>query len=136
MTLIKEFQKFISRGNVIDLAVGVIIGSAFGKIVTSLVEDIIMPPIGMVLGGINFTDFKFVLKGATENSKAITMNYGNFLQVAINFLIVAATIFVMVRVINELQKVKGEVPVVKAPPKEIALLTEIRDLLQKNQVRR
>lgn len=134
MAIIKEFKDFATRGNVVDLAVGIIIGGAFGKIVTSLVSDIIMPPIGLVVGGINFTEIKIVLKGAVVNdagkiiSQAITLNLGNFIQVVFDFVIVAFTIFLLIKVLNRIHK-KQEL-VASAPTKEEVLLTEIRDLLK------
>lgn len=122
---IGEFKKFISRGNVIDLAVGVIIGGAFGKIVTSLVNDILMPLIGIVLGGLNFTSLKWTIKDAS-------ISYGMFIQNVIDFLIVSICIFVMIKFINKLSKKKEPKP---EPPKksdEVILLEEIRDLLKNN----
>lgn len=137
MSFTSEFKEFVSKGNVVDLAVGVVIGAAFGKIVDSLVNDLLMPPIGLAIGGINFTDMKLILKDAvvdgTNIIPAVTLNYGNFIQVAINFLIVALAIFVfVVKPINRLRK-KKEAPVVPPPSlsKEEQLLTEIRDLLKK-----
>jgi large conductance mechanosensitive channel len=134
---IKEFQEFISRGNVIDLAIGVIIGAAFGKIVNSLVNDIIMPPIGLLLKGINFKNFFFALDGhhyetleAAQKAGAATINYGNFITVSIEFLIVAFSVFAMVKAINIL---KRSTVTSFAPPmtKSESLLTEIRDALKK-----
>lgn len=138
MSLLSEFKSFAMRGNVIDLAVGVIIGGAFGKIVSSVVADIIMPPIGLLLGGVNFTDIKWemakaVMEGDTVLKPAVTMNLGNFLQTTIDFVIVAFAIFLFIKGINSLQKKKEE-PSVPAPPpapsKEEVLLGEIRDLLK------
>src|ERR1700724_3434927 len=106
MSIIKEFKTFIAKGNVIDLAVAVVIGGAFGKIVSSLVADVIMPPIGLILGGVNFTDLKIILKPADKDvsgkilKEAVTLNYGNFIQASIDFLIVAFAIFMLVKVIN------------------------------------
>lgn len=137
MRLWKEFKEFAMRGNVIDLAIGVIIGSAFGKIVSSLVADVIMPPIGLLISGINFTDLKLVLKPAEMvndvQTPAVTLNYGNFLQVAFDFLIVAFVIFLLIKGINNFLKKKEEKPVPEAtaqPSKEEILLTEIRDILK------
>lgn len=130
MAIIKEFKEFAMRGNVVDLAVGVIIGAAFGKIVTSLVADIIMPPIGMVTGGIDFKDLKYVLKPAVGKTPATAINYGLFINNVIDFLIVAFCIFLIVKGINTLKKKEEAAP--DAPPeptKEEILLTEIRDLL-------
>jgi large conductance mechanosensitive channel len=137
MALLKEFKDFAMRGNVIDLAVGVIIGGAFGKIVASLVADIIMPPIGLLVGGVNFTDLKWVLKlpeviGGV-NKTAVTLNYGSFLQVTFDFIIVAFAVFLFIKGINRVSKKKDEVPApasVSEPTKEELLLTEIRDLLK------
>jgi large conductance mechanosensitive channel len=135
MSIIKEFKEFASKGNVVDLAVGIIIGGAFGKIITSIVADIIMPPIGLLIGGINFTDIKLTLKdavaGATGKvtSQAVTLNFGNFLQVLFDFLIVAFAIFLLVKALNHIQKKKEEAPP-PPPTKEELLLTEIRDLLK------
>jgi large conductance mechanosensitive channel len=131
MKLLQEFKTFAMKGNVIDMAVGIIIGLAFGKIVTSLVNDIIMPPIGVILGGVNFTDLQVVLKAATDASPAVTWNYGNFIQVIIDFLLVAFAVFMLIKAMNATRK--KEIP---APPpivlsKEEVLLTEIRDLLKK-----
>jgi large conductance mechanosensitive channel len=133
MGMLKEFKDFAMRGNVIDLAVGVIIGGAFGKIIASLVADVIMPPIGLLLGGVNFTDLKWVMKAAEGVKPAVTLNYGNFLQVTVDFLIVAFVIFLFVKGINSLSKKPEEVPAPPAPAeptKEEQLLGEIRDLLK------
>src|SRR5665647_1892237 len=100
MKLVDEFKAFAMKGNVVDMAVGIIIGIAFGKIVTSAVSDIIMPPIGLLLGGVNFADLKVVMKAATETVPAVTWNYGNFIQAIIDFLIVAFVIFIMVKTMN------------------------------------
>src|SRR5665648_1194600 len=100
MKLVDEFKAFAMKGNVVDLAVGIIIGIAFGKIVTSAVSDIIMPPLGLLLGGVNFTDLKVVMKAATEINPAVTWNYGNFLQATFDFLIVAFVVFMIIKVIN------------------------------------
>ncbi|MBQ8670067.1 MAG: large-conductance mechanosensitive channel protein MscL [Oscillospiraceae bacterium] len=126
-----EFKEFISRGNVIDLAVGVIIGGAFTSIVNSLVKDVIMPFIGWIFGGIDFTSLKYVITPGTEEIPEAAIYYGNFIQNVVNFLLVAFTIFCMVRLINKFRRKKEEAP--KAPPapsKEEVLLTEIRDLLK------
>jgi large conductance mechanosensitive channel len=135
MSIIKEFKEFAMRGNVVDLAVWVVIGAAFGKIVTSLVTDVIMPLIGVLTGGLNFTDYKLILRPgvlATEGVAAIpalTLNYGTFLQVVVDFLIVAFCIFMVIKAMNKIKK-KEEEPAEKWPTQE-ALLTEIRDLLKK-----
>ena len=149
-TFLQEFKAFAMKGNVVDMAVGVIIGGAFGKIVSSVVADVIMPPIGLLVGGVNFTDLKLVMKDAVAEVKdeagnvitaaqdAVTLNYGNFLQVTFDFLIIAFSIFLMIKLITRLtEKKKAEEEATPAPPppapsKEELLLTEIRDLL-KNQ---
>ena len=132
MKIIDEFKAFTMKGNMVDMAVGIIIGAAFGKIVSSLVSDIIMPPIGLLLGGVNFTDLKLVMKAATETAPAVTWNYGSFLQVVIDFLIVAWAIFMIVKIINAAKKKEEEAPAAPpAPTKDQELLSEIRDLLKK-----
>jgi large conductance mechanosensitive channel len=127
MSIIKEFKEFAAKGNVIDLAVGVIIGAAFGKIVTSLVEDVIMPPIGFLLSGIDFANLTFLVKEGSNGAPSIVIKYGLFINTVINFLIVAACIFMVVKLINRNKK-KQEA---EAPKPEVALLTEIRDELRK-----
>jgi large conductance mechanosensitive channel len=132
MAIIKEFKEFAMRGNVVDLAVGVIIGAAFGKIVTSLVNDVIMPPIGYLTGGIDFKNLKIFIKHGDPAKKIadVSINYGNFINSVIEFLIVAFCIFVVVKAINSLKKEEPiPVPVDPVPTKEEILLTEIRDLL-------
>ena len=137
MSLIKEFKSFAMRGNVIDLAVGIIIGGAFGKIVSSLVSDVIMPPIGLLIGGVKFTELKFTLKASEvladgKVADAVTLNIGNFIQVIFDFLIIAFSIFLLIKAMNKMQKKKEEAPAAPpAPSKEELLLTEIRDLLKK-----
>jgi len=140
MGLLKEFKEFAMRGNVIDLAVGVIIGGAFGKIVASFVADVVMPPIGLLVGGVNFTDLKWELKGPEVvdgiQKAAVTMNYGNFLQVTLDFLIVAFVIFMVIKAMNNLKKkdeVVTDTPAAPAPSKEEILLGEIRDLLKEKK---
>jgi large conductance mechanosensitive channel len=130
MGMVTEFREFISRGNVIDLAVGVIIGAAFGKIVTSLVEQVVMPPIGLLLGGVDFSNLKWVLSPenpATEAVEEVAIQYGAFINTLIQFLIVAFVIFLMVKMINKLRREKPAEP--DAPTTE-ALLAEIRDELR------
>jgi large conductance mechanosensitive channel len=136
--LLNEFKNFAVKGNMIDMAVGIIIGAAFGKIVTSLVNDIIMPPIGLLVGGVNFADLTLTLKDAVGDAPAVTWNYGNFIQVIIDFLIVAWAVFMFVKAISMAKK-KEEAAVTPppapeppAPTKEELLLTEIRDLLKKS----
>jgi large conductance mechanosensitive channel len=128
----KEFKAFAMRGNVVDLAIAVIIGGAFGKIVSSLVNDVIMPPLGVLLGGVDFKDLVLVIKKATEEVEAVTINYGMFIQNVIDFLIIAFVIFMMMRGINSLRKKEAETPAdPPAPTTQEQLLTEIRDLLKK-----
>lgn len=132
---LNEFKEFAMRGNVLDMAVGVIIGGAFGKIVTSVVNNIIMPPIGMLTGGVDFTDLKLVIKDAvTEGgqvvSEAVTLNYGQFIQDVVDFLIISFCIFLMVKGIAALSRKKEEQPAAPEPSAEEKLLTEIRDLLK------
>lgn len=136
MGLIKEFKEFASKGSVVDLAVGIIIGGAFGKIISSLVSDIIMPPIGYIIGGLNFTDLKFTLLEGYVNNVGktippVTINIGNFVQTLIDFLIIAFALFLIIKGMNKLKR-KQEKPATPAePPKSEVLLTEIRDLLKK-----
>lgn len=139
MGLLKEFKEFAVRGNVVDMAVGVVIGGAFGKIVTSLVNDVIMPPIGYLMGGMNFSDLKYVLSPeesqivdgvATVVKPEAAIAYGMFIQTVLDFLIIAFCIFAMVKTINSLKKKEEAVPA--APAADIVLLEEIRDLLKKN----
>jgi large conductance mechanosensitive channel len=131
MKLLDEFKAFAMKGNVIDMAVGIIIGAAFGKIVSSFVSDIIMPPIGMLVGGVNFTELKLDIN--PNPASEVWWNYGNFLQVCFDFLIVAMSIFLFVKAINMAQKKKDAAtpPPPPAPSKQETLLTEIRDLLKK-----
>jgi len=132
MKLVDEFKAFALKGNVVDMAVGIIIGAAFGKIVSSVVADVIMPPLGLLLGGVNFTDLKLVMKAATDVHPAVTWNYGNFLQVTFDFLIVAFAVFLFIKAINAAKKKEEAAPATPpAPSKEEILLTEIRDLLKK-----
>ncbi len=132
---VQEFKEFALKGNVMDMAVGVIIGGAFGKIVTSIVSNIIMPPIGLLLGGVDFTDLKITMKAATEEAEAVTLNYGQFVQDVVDFLIIAFCIFLMVKGITKLtakkEEPKPEEPAAPAAPTQEELLTEIRDLLAK-----
>lgn len=146
-TFLQDFKAFAMKGNVVDMAVGVIIGGAFGKIVTSVVNDIIMPAIGMLVGGVNFTDLKLILQEAVPEKlneageviqaavPAVTLNYGNFLQQTFDFIIIAFSIFLFISLIKKMsEKKKAEEPAAPAPPpapsKEEVLLTEIRDLLK------
>ena len=131
MSLAKEFKEFAMKGNVIDMAVGVIIGAAFGKIVTSLVEDVIMPPLGKVIGGVNFSDLAVSL-GPDPTGKEVLWKYGNFLQISFQFVIVAFVLFLLIRTINKLKKPDPAAPP-PPPAKQEVLLTEIRDLLARKQ---
>lgn len=135
MKIVEEFKTFALKGNVVDMAVGIIIGAAFGKIVSSLVSDVIMPPVGLLIDGVNFSDLSIVLKDAVGDVPAVTMNYGNFIQVVFDFLIVAFAIFMMVKGMNSLKKKEDQKvatpPAPPAPTKEEQLLSEIRDLLKK-----
>ena len=139
MGFLKEFKAFALKGNVMDMAVGVIIGGAFGKIVTSLVNDIIMPPIGLLIGGVDFTNLKLVIKkavieGGAEVAPAVTWNYGAFIQQVVDFTILAFCVFMMVKIMNKLlkkeEKKPAPAPAPPAPSKEVLLLTEIRDILK------
>jgi len=130
MSWMKEFQEFAVKGNVVDLAVGVIIGAAFGKIVASLVEDVIMPPIGKFIGNVNFTDLALSLGMGADGKTEVLWKYGNFLQITFQFLIVAFVLFLMIRGINQLKKPDPAAPP-PAPPRDVVLLEEIRDLLAK-----
>jgi large conductance mechanosensitive channel len=134
MSILKEFKEFAIRGNVVDLAVGVIIGTAFGKIVTSVVNDIIMPPIGYILGGTKFSNLVITLKAAAVEGDvlkpAVTINYGNFIQVIVDFFIVAFVIFMIIKTINAVQR-KKVAALTAEPTDEVKLLGEIRDLLKK-----
>jgi large conductance mechanosensitive channel len=132
MGMIKEFKEFAVKGNMIDMAVGIVIGSAFGKIIASLVTDVIMPPIGLLLGGVNFSNLLIVLKEATEATEAVTLNYGVFINTVVDFTIIAFAIFMVIKAINNAKKKEEEKPV--EPPKpseEVVLLKDIRDALKK-----
>jgi large conductance mechanosensitive channel len=134
MGMINEFKEFAMRGNVIDLAVGVVIGAAFGKIVTSLVDNVIMPPIGLLLGGVDFSDIAWTLRGATVNAAgeevpAVVVGVGEFLNTIVQFVIIAFAIFLLVKVINRVHRKPEAAPA--APPEEVVLLREIRDSLRK-----
>ena len=133
MKLLNEFKAFAMKGNVVDMAVGIIIGVAFGKIVSSLVADLLMPPLGLLIGGVNFIDLKLIIKAATDTTPAVTWNYGNFIQVVFDFLIVAFAVFIAIKGMNSLRKKEEAAPPAAppAPTKQETLLTEIRDLLKK-----
>lgn len=134
MNALKEFREFAVKGNVVDMAVGVIIGAAFGKVVSSLVADVIMPPLGVVVGGVNFTNLKITLREALEDKPAVTLNYGAFLQTIFDFLIIAWAIFMFVKLINRLKRTPPPEPAATPEPpppsREVELLTEIRDALR------
>jgi len=137
MGMFKEFKEFAVRGNVLDMAIGIIVGSAFGKIVSSVVSDLLLPPISLLLGKVNFTDLKIILKAASvdvatgDAIPAVTFNYGNFLQVLLDFLIITAIIFFLVKGLNKFHKKQTETPpAAPEPSKEALLLEEIRDLLK------
>ncbi len=138
MKWLNEFKAFAMRGNVLDMAIGIIIGGAFGKIVSSLVSDIIMPPIGVLVGGVNFTEWKIPLHKAIIEAgqivkPAVTLNIGNFLQTIFDFIIIAFSIFLLIKAVNEFNKKKDATPAAPAEPsKEETLLTEIRDILKNN----
>ena len=141
-TFLQDFKAFAMKGNVIDMAVGVIIGGAFGKIVSSVVADVIMPPLGLLVGGVNFTDLKWVMKPAEvvdgKEIAAVTLSYGNFLQATFDFLIIAFSIFLFIRLLTKLTTKKEAAapatpPAPPAPTKEEVLLTEIRDLLKEQK---
>ena len=131
MGMIKEFQEFAVKGNVVDMAVGIIIGGAFGTIVKSLVNDIIMPPIGIIMGGVDFSNLAITLRAATEEAEAVTLNYGLFINNVISFLIVAWAVFMLVKGMNSLKKKEEEAPAAPPePPRQEVLLEEIRDALK------
>ena len=133
MGMMKEFKEFAVKGNVIDMAVGIIIGGAFGKIVSSFVNDVLMPPIGLLMGGVDFADLAFTLKAATEEAGAVMINYGSFIQTVVDFLIVAFAIFMAIKAMNNMKKKEEEAPAAPAKPSaEVELLTEIRDSLKNN----
>lgn len=133
MGMMSEFKEFAVKGNVMDMAVGIIIGAAFGKIISAFVSGIMMPPLGLLLGGVDFSELAIVLKEASEGIEAVTWKWGLFVQTSIDFLIVAFAVFMMVKVMNNMKKQEEEAPA--EPPKpssEEVLLTEIRDLLKNN----
>jgi large conductance mechanosensitive channel len=132
MSMIKEFRDFAMRGNVVDMAVGVIIGGAFGKITSSMVGDVIMPAIGLLMGGMDFGNLALVLRAATVDQPAVTVKYGLFINTVVDFTIVAFVIFMLIKGMNSLKKKQAEAPAAPvAPSKEVLLLTEIRDLLSR-----
>ncbi|MDD1614023.1 MAG: large-conductance mechanosensitive channel protein MscL [Methylococcaceae bacterium] len=130
MSILKEFKEFAVKGNAVDMAVGIIIGAAFGKIISSLVADVVMPPIGVLVGGVDFTKLGITLKEAVGDVPAVTLNYGNFIQAVVDFTIIAFAIFMMIKLINRLKKQEAAPVAPPEPTKEELLLTEIRDLLK------
>jgi len=131
MKVLQEFKAFAMRGNVIDMAVGIVIGGAFGKIVSSFVADVIMPPIGLLMGRVNFSDLAITLQKANGEVAAVTMNYGKFIQTLLDFIIVAFAIFMVIKGMNSMKKKEAAAPAAPpAPSKEASLLTEIRDILK------
>jgi len=130
MSFLSEFKAFAVRGNVVDLAVGVIIGGAFGKIVASFVADVVMPPIGLAIGGVDFSKLQFVLQESADPAKVVAIRYGMFLQATLDFIIVALVIFMMVKLVNSTRKQQEAVAPPPAPNPQEVLLTEIRDLLR------
>jgi large conductance mechanosensitive channel len=134
MGMLQEFKEFAVKGNVVDMAVGIIIGGAFGKIVTSFVNDVVTPPLGYLIGGVDFSDLALTLPPAREGADPVTVNYGAFLQSVLDFVIVAFAIFLAIKAMNRLRRKAEEVPSEPpAPPKEQVLLEEIRDLLKRQQ---
>lgn len=132
MSMIKEFKEFAVKGNVVDMAVGIIIGGAFGKIVSSFVTDVVMPPIGVLLGGIDFAKLSLTVQEATETAEAVKLNYGAFLNTIIDFIIIAFVIFMAIKAMNKMKKQEEEKPAAPpTPTKQEILLSEIRDLLKK-----
>jgi large conductance mechanosensitive channel len=132
MGMLSEFKEFAIKGNVVDMAVGIIVGAAFGKIVSSFVKDIIMPPIGVMMGGVDFSDLAVTIQEAAGEVPAVAIKYGAFIQTIVDFIIVALAIFMAVKVMNSMKKAKEEAPKEDpAPSNEEVLLTEIRDLLKK-----
>ena len=131
MSTLKEFKEFAVKGNVVDMAVGIIIGVAFGKIVSSFVADVLMPPIGMLIGGVDFSNLMVTLKAAEEGVEAVTLRYGMFLQAVFDFVIVAFAVFMAVKALNSMRKKEAETPAAPpAPSAQEQLLMEIRDLLK------
>lgn len=132
MSMVKEFKEFAMRGNVVDMAVGIIIGGAFGKIISSFVSDVLMPPIGLMLGGMDFSELALTLKEGSEGVEPVLLKYGVFINTTIDFLIIAFAIFMVIKAMNSMKKKKEEAPAAPAPPPaDVQLLTEIRDLLKK-----
>lgn len=137
MSMMKEFKEFAMRGNVVDMAVGIVLGTAFGAIVSSFVSDVLMPPIGLLVGGVDFSELAFVLQKATADAEAVTISYGLFIQATVDFLIIAFAIFMVIRGMNRMSKKQEdaapeEAPAPPTPTAEEKLLTEIRDLLSRS----
>lgn len=130
MSLLQEFNKFAIKGNIIDLAAAVMVGTAFGKIVTSLVADVVMPPIGLLIGGVDFTDLAITLKQATADSPAVVIAYGSFIQTVVNFIIIAGAVFIALKILDAIRKKEEEVTPAPTPSAEEKLLSEIRDILK------
>uniref|UniRef100_C6E2V4 Large-conductance mechanosensitive channel n=1 Tax=Geobacter sp. (strain M21) TaxID=443144 RepID=C6E2V4_GEOSM len=134
MSIVKEFKEFAVKGNVVDMAVGIIIGAAFAKIVSSFVGDVVMPPIGVLLGGVDFSQLSIIVKEGVDNKPPVLISYGKFIQTVIDFTIIAFAIFAAVKAINSLKKKEAAAPEVPpAPTQQEILLTEIRDLLKSNR---
>lgn len=134
MSIIKEFKEFAIKGNMVDMAVGIIIGAAFGKVVSSLVDNVIMPPLGLLIGGVDFSDLAIPLKAAEGEAPAVMLKYGMFVQTALDFLIVAFAIFMVVKAMNTLKRKEEAAPAAPpAPPRQEVLLEEIRDLLKQKK---
>jgi len=134
MSVLQEFKEFAIKGNAVDMSVGIIIGAAFGKIVSSLVADVIMPPIGVLVGGVDFTNLAITIKEASGDAPAVMLKYGSFLQTVVDFTIIAFAIFLVIKLINQLKKKQVEAPApAPEPTKEELLLTEIRDLLKERK---
>lgn len=131
MSILKEFKEFAVKGNVVDMAVGIIIGAAFGKVISSIVSDVIMPPIGLAIGGVDFSKLAFTLKQASGDAAAVVISYGKFIQTVVDFVIVAFAIFMLIKAINTLKRKQEEAAQPPpAPSKEAVLLSEIRDILK------
>lgn len=131
MSMMSEFKSFAMKGNVVDMAVGIVIGGAFGKIVSSFVADVLMPPIGLLLGNVDFSDLAVTLQAASEGAEAVTLRYGVFIQTVVDFVIIAFAIFMVVKAMNSMKKKEEEAPAAPpAPSKEEVLLTEIRDAIR------
>lgn len=128
MSFVSDFKAFIMRGNVVDLAVAVVIGAAFGRVVTSFVNDVLMPPIGLLIGGIDFSSLKLIIKNSPDPKQVVSINYGAFINTVISFLIIALAVFIVIKLMERAMPKKPAAPA--APPADVVLLTEIRDLLK------